>query len=135
MEAILQLSEPQNHMLGLVVSLMHQYGLTMEMVSYHYANASKYYYQDDTSAPDQKKYVSSRRAFRDAMANGEHICANYDQCSDPACKCFHVKPEHLCSHAGRNNVCNDNTCEGIVIKACRKGRKCTDAHCSFRHKV
>lgn len=82
---------------------------------------------------DKKIYVANRRLFRDALSSGTKICANYTDCTDDDCIRFHVKSEDLCPHAGRNNYCTESNCEKIVIKACRKGKRCSDPTCSFRH--
>lgn len=82
---------------------------------------------------DKKMYVTHRRAFRDAISNGIKICSHYDDCADNNCLRFHVLRENLCPHAGRNNYCDNPSCDKIVIQACRKGRKCTNNTCSFRH--
>lgn len=82
---------------------------------------------------DKKMYVAHRRAFRDAISNGIKICSHYNDCTDDHCLRFHVLRENLCPHAGRNNYCDHSSCDKIVIKACRKGRRCTDTSCSFRH--
>lgn len=87
----------------------------------------------DQITDDKKKYVTHRRAFRDALLEGIKICSNYTQCNNNECTRFHVHPDNLCPHAGRNNYCDQPNCDKIVIKACRKGRKCTDTSCSFRH--
>jgi hypothetical protein len=82
---------------------------------------------------DKKMYVAHRRDFRDALSSGTKICANYIDCMDDDCPRFHVLKENLCPHAGRNNYCNENDCDKIVIKSCRKGKRCSDSTCSFRH--
>lgn len=87
----------------------------------------------DTPTEDKKMYVAHRRAFRDALSEGIKICSNYTECHDNHCKRFHVLSENLCPHAGRNNYCDHPNCDKIVIKACRKGRRCNDTSCSFRH--
>ncbi len=81
----------------------------------------------------QKKYAATRREFRDAMTDGIKICPKYHICDNRDCEGFHVLPENLCTHAGRNNHCDVASCDKIVIKACRKGRRCSDSSCSFRH--
>jgi hypothetical protein len=156
------LSDIQSHMLGLVVSIMYNYGLHPANVDNHFHAAMA---QSEPSAPDdqyvdqfadapidepvqehadsgyptslpasdKKMYVTHRRAFRDALSKGIKICAKYGDCDDDHCERFHVLPEDLCPHAGRNNYCNQLSCDKIVIKACRKGRRCADSSCSFRH--
>jgi uncharacterized protein YifE (UPF0438 family) len=87
----------------------------------------------DEPTEDKKMYVAHRRAFRDALSEGIKICSNYTDCHDNHCTRFHVLSENLCPHAGRNNYCDHTNCDKIVIKACRKGRRCNDTSCSFRH--
>lgn len=82
---------------------------------------------------DKKMYVAHRRDFRDALSSGTKICSNYMDCTDDECVRFHVLSENLCPHAGRNNYCSESNCDKIVIKACRKGKRCNDSTCSFRH--
>ena len=81
----------------------------------------------------KKKFVSNRRAFRDCLSEGLVICSKHDKCKDDLCTKFHVHRNDMCPHAGRNNVCNDPSCEKIVIKACRKNKNCSDKSCSYRH--
>lgn len=81
----------------------------------------------------KKKFVSNRRAFRDCLSEGLVICPKYDKCEEDTCSKFHVRRSDICPHAGRNNVCNNNSCDKIVIKACRKGKNCSDKSCSYRH--
>lgn len=80
-----------------------------------------------------KIWIESRRDFRDKLDNGLKICPNYYECFDDECGCFHVKKEFICNHAVDNNYCNDYSCTKIIIKKCRKGNKCKDNKCSFRH--
>lgn len=79
-------------------------------------------------------FVSTRKQFCDTMQKGIKICPRYSTCSNSDCKNFHVKEEHICQHVTRGSYCDDNTCELIVIRACRKGNKCKDSECSFRHR-
>ena len=106
------------------VSRMQDNGYTEEQIM----NQLKY---DEKN--DKKMYVAHRRDFRDALSSGTKICANYIDCTDDECVRFHVLPENLCQHAGRNNYCSETHCDKIVIKACRKGKRCNDSTCSFRH--
>jgi hypothetical protein len=110
---------------------------TPNTVKHSWASDSGESDNNDTSesgtTPDKKIYVAHRRAFRDAISNGIKICSHYKDCSDEQCLRFHVLDENLCTHAGRNNYCDQSNCDKIVIKACRKGRRCTDTSCSFRH--
>ncbi len=90
--------------------------------------------KEETSTKTHKKrFVNNRRAFRDCLSEGLVICPRYDKCLDDTCSKFHVRKSDICPHAGRNNVCNNNACEKIVIKACRKGKNCSDKSCSYRH--
>lgn len=120
----------QNHMLGLVISIMDNYGITPAHINAHYG------YISEIRTDESKKeiiYVAHRREFRDALSKGLKICSNYMNCSNNNCERFHVLEENLCPHAGKSNYCDDNACEKIVIKACRRGTKCNDNSCSFRH--
>jgi hypothetical protein len=131
------IDDVQNHMLSLVVSIMENYGLTPDHITERYGY--KYLESEDIVEElleDPKKnliYVRHRREFRDALTNGLKICSEYMNCTNGECTRFHVKKENLCPHAGRNNYCDQNDCEKIVIKACRRGIKCNDSSCSFRH--
>lgn len=89
--------------------------------------------KNENKSDNKKMYVAHRRDFRDALSSGTKICANYIDCTDDECVRFHVLPENLCEHAGRNNYCSESNCDKIVIKACRKGKRCNDPSCSFRH--
>lgn len=135
------IDEIQNHMLGLVVSIMTNYGISTK----HVIDRYEYQLQAEPQPIDselaiepavevsKKLYVSHRREFRDALSKGIKICPNYIDCTSAECAKFHVKKEHLCPHAGRDNYCNEEDCDKIVIKACRKGARCADSACSFRH--
>lgn len=175
-------NDVHTHMLGLIVSIMHNYSLQPSDVSNYYYDAvvdtnsieseseneitpliknSDYSWAatdtvrrswasesdseeteeeivlevvlEEPLVEDKKMYVAHRRAFRDAISNGIKICSQYNDCSDNNCPRFHVLRENLCPHAGRNNYCDNSSCDKIVIQACRKGRKCTNNTCSFRH--
>ena len=89
--------------------------------------------KNENKSDNKKMYVAHRRDFRDALSGGTKICANYMNCVDDECVRFHVLSENLCPHAGRNNYCSETHCDKIVIKACRKGKRCNDSTCSFRH--
>lgn len=89
--------------------------------------------KNENKSDNKKMYVAHRRDFRDALSSGTKICANYMNCVDDECVRFHVLSENLCPHAGRNNYCSETHCDKIVIKACRKGKRCNDSTCSFRH--
>ncbi len=133
------IDEVQSHMLGLVVSIMSNYHLTFKHVQDRFEYVNQVSDAEEApveNTPEPKKnllYVSHRREFRDALSKGIKICANYMDCSSNNCTKFHVKKEHLCPHAGRDNYCDQDDCDKIVIKACRKGARCNDSSCSFRH--
>ncbi len=78
-------------------------------------------------------WVKTRREFRNKLLDGFKICPNYSNCSDDECSKFHVKKEDICNHSISDNYCNDSICDKIIIKKCRKGNKCKDQSCSFRH--
>lgn len=78
-------------------------------------------------------YVSTRRQFCNAMQKGIRICPRYSQCDDNQCESFHIRQKHICPHVTKGNFCNIDGCELIVIRACRKGKRCNDRNCSFRH--
>ena len=80
-----------------------------------------------------KIWIQTRREFRDKLDDGLKICPNYYECHNDECEGFHVKKEFICNHALDNNYCNDIYCTKIIIKKCRKGSKCKDTKCSFRH--
>lgn len=78
-------------------------------------------------------YVATRGQFCTAMQNRIRICPRYSTCTDNKCNNFHIKPEYICPHVVRGSYCENKECELIVIRACRKGKKCTNSECSFRH--
>ena len=84
---------------------------------------------------DQLKtiWVKTRREFRDKILDGFKICPRYSTCVDSECEYFHVKKENICNHSINDNYCNDNVCDKIIVKKCRRGNKCKDSSCSFRH--
>lgn len=137
------IDEVQSHMLGLVVTIMSNYHLSLQHVKDRYEYFHNTLNQDtevlevtNVVEPEPKKellYVTHRREFRDALSKGIKICANYMDCDSDECLKFHVKKENLCPHAGRDNYCDQTDCDKIVIKACRKGSRCNDSSCSFRH--
>lgn len=86
-----------------------------------------------SSLEEPPLYVKTRREFCATMQKGIKICPRYSTCEDQLCKNFHIESEYLCSHKIRGNYCDNNNCELIVIRACRKGKKCNDSECSFRH--
>ena len=92
---------------------------------------------EDLTSDDQDSsplFVSTRKQFCATMQKGIKICPRYSTCCDTECKSFHVKDEHICQHVTRGSYCDNNECELIVIRACRKGNKCKDSECSFRHR-
>ena len=78
-------------------------------------------------------YVSTRGQFCTAMQKRIRICPRYSTCVNTECENFHIKPEHICPHVVRGSYCDNKECELIVIRPCRKGKKCTNSECSFRH--
>ncbi len=78
-------------------------------------------------------YVCTRREFCAALNNGVKICPRYSSCDNYECTNFHVLQQYICPHVTRGNYCDNNECELIVIRACRKGKRCNDEDCSFRH--
>ena len=159
------IDEIQSHMVGVILIIMNNYGLTTNHIDYYNQislasqvnldcqsnqleqtnlNEIKNSTQDEivldcietqleSKPQNNKMYVAHRRAFRDAISNDNKICPQYKNCTDDNCKRFHVLEKNLCPHAGRNNYCDQINCDKIVIKACRKGKKCSDNSCSFRH--
>ncbi len=85
---------------------------------------------DDFHIPIQ---VRTRREFCSALNNGIKICPRYASCTDHTCNNFHVDQEYICPHVTKGSYCDVNDCELIVIRACRKGKRCNDEDCSFRH--
>jgi hypothetical protein len=77
--------------------------------------------------------VTTRREFCNAMQNGIKICPRYSTCVNPHCKSFHVPSDRICPHVTRGSYCENSQCDLIVIRACRKGKRCNDSGCSFRH--
>lgn len=78
-------------------------------------------------------YVSTRREFCNAMSKGIKICPRYSNCRNNKCKHFHIEQQYICPHVTRGAYCEQGNCELIVIRPCRKGPKCRDPECSFRH--
>lgn len=83
---------------------------------------------------DLKVYVKTRREFCTAMSSGIKICPNYSNCKKNECKNFHIKQKYICDHHTRGSYCDNSDCDLIVIRPCRKGKRCHDPECSFRHK-
>jgi hypothetical protein len=81
-----------------------------------------------------KIYVTTRRDFCSTMAKGVKICPRYSTCNDIDCFNFHIRPEYVCNHVTKGAYCDTEGCDKIVIRACRRGKKCNDSECSFRHK-
>lgn len=152
----------QFHMLHLIAGIMDGYNLNPEQVraQYEYVTSlkqdnaiSKYdpsvwaqpmielseetksSSEEDGSSDGEHEimYVETRREFCLALSNGKKICPSYSSCSNDKCKHFHIQPQFVCPHVTRGSYCDEDDCELIVIRACRKGRRCTDDLCSFRH--
>ena len=79
-------------------------------------------------------HVTTRKQFCSTMQKGFKICPRYSTCTDEFCKNFHVKEEYICKHVTRGSYCDAEGCELIVIRSCRKGKRCNDSECSFRHR-
>lgn len=90
--------------------------------------------EESPITPTYPIYVSTRRQFCSTMQQGIKICPRYSTCKNKFCKHFHVKDEHICPHLTRGSYCDTDGCDMIVIRACRKGKKCNDSECSFRHR-
>lgn len=88
---------------------------------------------DSDSADERPMFVETRREFCLALSNGKKICPSYSSCASVKCKYFHINPEFICNHVTRGSYCDEENCELIVIRACRKGKRCNDDQCSFRH--
>lgn len=80
-------------------------------------------------------YVTTRKQFCSTMQRDIRICPRYSTCENKYCKNFHVKEQYLCPHVTRGSYCDVEGCDLIVIRACRKGKRCNESECSFRHKV
>jgi hypothetical protein len=78
-------------------------------------------------------WICTRRDFRDRLNSGIKICPDYSTCNNAACKNFHIEDQFICKHATNDNYCPEDGCDKIVIKKCRKGMKCKDNTCSYRH--
>jgi hypothetical protein len=153
-----QLDLIQMHILGLIVNLISWYSLPIDSVKEYYVDHLKstesnelnesndIEMQDDKNSIElnndesmldeptiSKIWIQTRRDFRDKLDDGLKICPNYYECHNDECDYFHVKKEFICNHAIDNNYCNDFSCTKIIIKKCRKGNKCKDNKCSFRH--
>ena len=94
--------------------------------------------ENDTDEEKQGKtipsiYVTTRREFCGMMQKGIKICPRYSTCDNEQCKNFHIQPEYICSHVNKGSYCDAEGCDLIVIRPCRKGKKCNDPDCSFRH--
>lgn len=90
--------------------------------------------EDSDTDNVEKINVTTRREFCDAMNKGIKICPRYSSCYNPKCKHFHISNEYICPHVTRGSYCDNNGCELIVIRPCRKGKRCNDPECSFKHK-
>lgn len=90
--------------------------------------------QSETTESEGPLYVETRREFCLALGSGKKICPSYSSCVDPSCSYFHIRSEFICPHVSRgSSFCEEEGCELIVIKACRKGKRCNEPSCSFRH--
>lgn len=89
---------------------------------------------DSDQIDESKIQVKTRREFCTAMSNGIKICPKYSSCKKLHCKNFHIKSKYICSHNTRGNYCDNGDCDLIVIRPCRKGKRCHDPECSFRHR-
>ena len=89
---------------------------------------------EDGEEKDSPIFVSTRKQFCNTMQQGIKICPRYSSCHDGECKNFHIKEKNICQHVNRGSYCDTVGCELIVIRACRKGKKCKDTECSFRHR-
>ncbi len=85
------------------------------------------------SSTNSPIYVSTRREFCNILSKNIKICPRYSSCTNDDCPNFHVKPEYLCPHNPRGSYCDHEDCDLIVIKPCRRGKRCNDSECSFRH--
>lgn len=152
MDTIDYIDEIQSHVLGIIVGLMNSYHITPKHVAgrFEYIQTlnseqiSSYYDNELPAHPEpevaqsveveeEPTYVSTRRQFCSAMQKGLRICPRYANCEDVKCKNFHVLAEYICPHVTKGSYCDQEGCELIVIRACRKGKNCNDPECSFRH--
>ncbi len=90
-------------------------------------------YDEGNTKDNSLIYISSRREFKRILSDGVKICPRYSSCTDTNCINFHVSPENLCPHNPRGSYCEHDDCDLIVIKPCRRGKRCNDPKCSFRH--
>ena len=157
----MELDQVQIHILGIVAGLMRSYDLNLQQVAAQFehscsidskdwkpliykemlsedvqtSNPSEEYetISEEDSSEESPLYVSTRREFCMFLSKQVKICPKYSTCQDPVCKNFHVLEEYICPHVSKGNYCEQEGCELIVIKACRKGKRCNDPKCSFRH--
>lgn len=154
------IDEIQDHVLGIIISMMSNYRLTPDHVKVRYdylvelyknysADAATQAPAEETEAEESSEssesdnesnestsgplFVSTRREFCHAMSSGVKICPKYSTCVESSCKNFHIEPQYLCPHMTRGSYCEHTDCELIVIRPCRKGKRCNDNDCSFRH--
>lgn len=91
-------------------------------------------HEEKTVETEEPLYVETRRDFCLALGNKKKICPSYSSCTEPSCGYFHIRPEFICPHVSRgSSFCEEDGCELIVIRACRKGKNCNAEKCSFRH--
>jgi hypothetical protein len=126
-------------------SLIHDYATMCDLQSRSDTNTTdtetaSYAEHSDNSDADYEHerdhnpvYVSTRREFCNAMSKGIKICPRYSNCRNNRCKHFHIEQQYICPHVTRGAYCEQGNCELIVIRPCRKGSKCRDPECSFKH--
>lgn len=136
----------QYHILSTIVGLMESYSLTPEQVTkqFEYISSipfdqrySKYIVPEVESSDEIIEHnliAKSRREFSMMLSNGNRICPSYSSCGNLKCNMIHIPTEFLCPHKKKNNYClEDDSCELIVLKACRDGKLCDSQTCSYRH--
>lgn len=136
----------QKHVLNIITTMMNSYDLTVENIQGYrvYADglppehtfASYEEYKQFNSVrpePALPMYVNSRREFCEAINRGVKICPRYSSCDNESCERFHIRSDRICPHVIKGNYCNEDGCDLIVIRPCRKGKRCNDPECSFRH--
>lgn len=141
MHAVEDVDWLQVHMLGIIAGIMNSYRLNPAQVQQYFENDTQQTSSSEESTEsdsnisdcDPPLYVETRRGFCAALQNGKKICPSYSSCTDQCCQFFHIKSEFICPHVTRGIYCESEGCELIVIRACRKGKRCNDDRCSFRH--
>lgn len=139
--------DTQMHMLGVVRMIMRNYNLSSETLSWYLEHVENLdttvissSYDDYLKAKEEYNklnsgptYVTTRREFCSVMSKGIKICPRYSSCDDENCKNFHIKEQYICQHVTRGSYCDRPDCDLIVIRPCRKGKRCNDPDCSFKH--